>query len=326
MRRSLGLGLLLVVVVASCADRPSSDAEQGGAPVIAAVGDIACKSLPSEHERRCRYNRVAEAIREIEPDAFLALGDIQSLHGAYDDFLAYYDRYVADLKPITYPVPGNHETYTLYSEGYYEYFGDRAHPPGGWYSFDLGTWHLVALNSQLCKGSTWTPDLGQRAPITTSSAIDKGCGPGTPEYEWLKKDLVTHPAACTLAYMHHPLFGTEPYPEGVFLFQLQPLYELLDDRGVDVVLAGHEHNYQRFAPMDAFGRPDPDGVRLFIVGTGGDTYGDLPGGEFAENREAAQDRSFGFLQMVLRDGGYDFEFVTAPGERSFTDAGSGDCA
>jgi 3',5'-cyclic AMP phosphodiesterase CpdA len=326
MRRSLGVGLLLVVVAASCAERPSSDAEQGGTPVIAAVGDIACKSLPSEHERRCRYNRVAEAIREIEPDAFLALGDIQYLHGAYDDFLAYYDRYFADLKPITYPVPGNHETYTLYSEGYYEYFGDRAHPPGGWYSFDLGTWHLVALNSQLCKGSTWTPDLGQRAPITTSPAIDKGCGPGTPEYEWLKKDLVTHPAACTLAYMHHPLFGTEPYPEGVFLFQLQPLYELLDDQGVDVVLAGHEHNYQRFAPMDAFGRPDPDGVRLFIVGTGGDTYGDLPGGEFAANREAAQDRSFGFLRMVLQDGEYDFEFVTAPGERSFTDAGSGDCA
>jgi hypothetical protein len=326
MRRSLGLGLLLVVVAASCAERPSSDAEQGGAPVIAAVGDIACKSLPSEHERRCRYNRVAEAIREIEPHAFLALGDLQYLHGAYDDFQAYYDRYFADLKPITYPVPGNHETYMLYSEGHHEYFGDRAHPPGGWYSFDLGTWHLVALNSQLCKGSTWTPDLGQRAPITTSPAIDKGCGPGTPEYEWLKKDLVTHPAACTLAYMHHPLFGSEPYPEGVFLFQLQPLYELLDDQGVDVVLAGHEHNYQRFAPMDAFGRADADGVRLFIVGTGGDTYGDLPGGEFAANREAAQDRSFGFLRMVLRDGGYDFEFVTAPGERSFTDAGSGDCA
>ncbi|MGH2636845.1 MAG: metallophosphoesterase family protein [Actinomycetota bacterium] len=315
----------LLLVAASCARGPSGDARQDGAPVIAAVGDIACNSLPSEHTRRCRYDRVAEAIRALSPDAFLALGDLQYLHGEHEDFLAYYDRFFADLLPITYPAIGNHETYTLYGEGYYEYFGDRAHPPGGWYSFDLGSWHLVALNSQLCKGSTWTPELGQRAPITTSPAIDKGCGPGTPEFEWLKRDLVTHPSACTLAYLHHPLFGTEPYPRGVFLYQLQPMYELLDEMGVDIVLAGHEHNYQRFAPMDAFGRPDADGLRQFVVGTGGDTYGDLPGGDAAANREAAQDRSFGVLAVTLLDGGYDWEFVPAPGEEPYEDAGHGDC-
>jgi 3',5'-cyclic AMP phosphodiesterase CpdA len=325
MRRVVVSAFALALVAVACGDRSAIEPQQAESPVIAAVVDIACKSLPSEHTRRCRYNRVAQAIHQMEADAFLALGDLQYLHGAYEDFLAYYDRYFADLKDITYPVPGNHETYTLHAEGFYEYFGDRAHPPGGWYSFDLGTWHLVALNSQLCKGSTWTPELGQRAPITTSPAIDKGCGPGTPEFEWLKKDLITHPAECTLAFMHHPLFGSEPYPEGVFLYQLQPLYELLDEQGVDVVLAGHEHNYQRFAPMDAFGRADPNGVRLFIVGTGGDTYGDLPDGENAANREAAQDRSFGVLRMVLGDGGYDFEFVTAPGERAFKDAGDADC-
>ena len=325
MRRRSAAGLLLVLVVAACAERAPVRARQGDAPMIAAVGDIACKSLPSEHARRCRYDRVAETIRELGPDAFLALGDLQYLHGAYEDFQRYYDRFFADLKPITYPAIGNHETYTLYGEGYYRYFGDRAHPPGGFYSFDLGSWHLVALNSQLCKGSTWTPELGQRAPITKSPALDRGCGPGTPEYEWLKKDLVTHPAACTLAYLHHPLFGSEPYPQGVFLYQLQPLYELLDTSGVDVVLAGHEHNYQRFAAMDAFGRPDPNGLRLFVVGTGGDTYGDLPTGEAAANREAAQDRSFGVLSMTLGEGGYDWEFVVAPGERAYEDAGHGDC-
>ena len=325
MRRVVAGAFALGLVVVACADPFAVEPRQAAGPVIAAVGDIACKSLPNDHERRCRYNRVAEAIREMAPDAFLALGDLQYLHGAYEDFIAYYDRYFADLKGITHPVPGNHETYTLYAEGYYRYFGDRAHPPGGWYSFGLGSWHLVALNSQLCKGSTWTPELGQRAPITTSPAIDKGCGPGTPEYEWLKKDLVMHPARCTLAFMHHPLFGSKPYPEGVFLYQLQPLYELLDEGGVDVVLAGHEHNYQRFAPMDAFGRADPDGLRLFIVGTGGDTYGDLPEGKVATNREAAQDRSFGVLRMVLGDGEYSFEFVSAPSEREFTDAGDGEC-
>ncbi|HEY7756387.1 MAG TPA: metallophosphoesterase [Actinomycetota bacterium] len=318
--------VVVLVVAASCAERPSSEAGQGAeAPVIAAVGDIACNSLPSEHARRCRYDQVAEAIRTLSPDAYLVLGDIQYLHGSLEDLRAYYDRYFADLMPITYPAIGNHETYTLYAEGYYEYFGERAHPPGGWYSFDLGSWHLVALNSQLCKGSTWTPELGQRAPITRSPAIDRGCGPGTPEYEWLKRDLVTHPAACTLAFLHHPLFGAAPYPQGVFLHQLQPLYELLDTQGVDVVLAGHEHNYQRFAPMDAFGRPDPNGLRQFVVGTGGSTYGELPGGAAADHREAGQDRSFGVLSMTLGEGGYDWAFVVAPGERTYEDAGHADC-
>jgi 3',5'-cyclic AMP phosphodiesterase CpdA len=326
MRRSGGFVVVLALVLAACADAAPETAERvGEGPVIAAVGDIACNSAPAEHARRCRYDRVAETIRGLEPDAFLALGDLQYLHGAYDDFLAYYDRAFGDLMPITHPVPGNHETYTLYADGYYRYFGDRAHPPGGWYSFDLETWHVVALNSQLCKGSTWTPELGQRAPITRSPAIDEGCGPGTPEFEWLKRDLATHPAACTLAYLHHPLFGSEPYPQGVFQFQLQPLVELLDQQGVDVVLSGHEHNYQRFAPMDAFGRPDPSGVRQFVVGTGGDTYGDLPEGEAAANREAGQDRSFGVLRMTLLAGAYDWEFVTSAGERPYEDAGRADC-
>jgi hypothetical protein len=183
----------------------------------------------------------------------------------------------------------------------------------------------VALNSQLCKGSTWTPELGQRAPITRNPAIDRGCGPGTPEYEWLRRDLATHPAACTLAFMHHPLFGAPPYPQGVFLYQLQPLYDLLDVEGVDVVLAGHEHNYQRFAPMDAFGRPDAEAPRQFVVGTGGDTYGELPTGDAAANREVGQDRSFGVLKLALLDGAYEWSFVTAPGEAPYEDAGRADC-
>ncbi len=325
--RVRALVLALGVVSVSCAERPppTEPAQAAGGPVVAAVGDVACNSLPSEHTRRCRYDRVAEAIRGLSPDAFLALGDLQYLHGALEDFQAYYDTFFADLMPVTYPAIGNHETYTLYGEGYYDYFGERAHPPGGWYSFDLGTWHLVGLNSQLCKGSTWNPDLGQRTPITKSPAIDQGCGPGSPEYEWLKRDLVTHPAACTLAFLHHPLFGSEPYPQGVFLYQLQPLYELLDLHGVDLVLAGHEHNYQRFAPMDAFGRPDPQGIRQFVIGTGGSTYGELPEGDVAANREAAQDRSFGVLRLELLEGGYDWAFVPAPGESPYEDAGHADC-
>ncbi|MEX2406351.1 MAG: metallophosphoesterase [Actinomycetota bacterium] len=226
---------------------------------------------------------------------------------------------------MTAPVPGNHETYTLYAEGYYDYFGKDANGPGGFYSFDLGFWHLVALNSQICKGSTWSLDLGQQTPITKNEVIGEGCGPGTPMYEWAKRDLALHPAECTIAFFHHPLHGAEPWPAGVFLYQLQPLWQLLDDNGVDVVLNGHEHSYQRYAPQDAYGRPDPNGIVQFTVGTGASTYGSLPEGELAANMVAGQDASFGALRMTLLEGGYDFAFVTAQGEAPFGDSGHGDC-
>jgi len=325
VRRSVGSVMLLALLAISCAERPSAGAQAGAAPVIAAVGDIACNSLPREHAQRCRYDAVADAIRSIGPDAFLALGDLQYLHGGLEDFRRFYDRYFGDLKDITAPVPGNHETYTLYAEGYYGYFGEAAHGPGGFYSFDLGSWHLIGLNSQICKGSTWNPDLGQNSPITANPAVSDGCGPGNAMYEWAKKDLALHPAACTLAFFHHPLHGSEPWPAGVFLYQLQPLWQLLDDDGVDVVLNGHEHSYQRYAPQDAYGRADPNGIVQFTVGTGGSTYGSLPEGDLAANLVAGQDTSFGVLQMTLLDGGYDFAFVTAAGEAAYADAGHGDC-
>lgn len=326
MRRSLVVVISLLFLTNACAERAlRRSAAAAGGPVVAAVGDIACNSLPSAHAHRCKYDEVAELIRSIAPAKFLALGDLQYLHGSLADFQTYYDRYFAPLKPITEPVPGNHETYTLYGEGYYDYFGKQARGPGGYYSFDLGTWHVVALNSQLCKGSTWNPVLGQNTPITRNPAIGKGCGPGTPQYEWLKKDLALSDVACTLAIFHHPLFGTSPWPNGVFQLQEQPMWQLLDESGVDVVLNGHEHNYQRFAPQDAYGRPDQNGMVEFIVGTGGSTYNTLPGGDAAVNRDAGQDTSFGVLRMTLNDGGYDYEFDVAPGEKPYSDSGSGTC-
>ncbi len=327
MRRIIVLAAVLTFLTAACGELPPEATEAGaaGAPVVAAVGDIACKSLPGDPPR-CRYDKVAELIRSIAPDRFLALGDLQYLHGSAEQFAAYYDPVFADLKSITAPIPGNHELYTLYGEGYYDYFGRSAHGPGGFYSFDLGSWHLIALNSQICKGSTWNPDLGQNTPITRNPAIGKGCGPGTAMYEWLKKDLVLNgDKVCTLASLHHPLFGSEPWPNGVFLYQLQPLWELLDTHGVDIALSGHEHNYQRFEPMDAFGRVTPDGLVQFIVGTGGSTYGELPGGDAAANRVAGQDRSYGVLRLTLNEGSADYDFVPADGERSYSDPGTVTC-
>jgi hypothetical protein len=317
----------LALVTVACGEPPPEPVGAGapGAPVVAAVGDIACNN-PAGDPARCRYDEVAELIRSIAPDRFLALGDLQYLHGSAEQFATYYDPYFGDLKPITAPVPGNHELYTLYGQGYYDYFGKAAHGPGGFYSFDLGGWHLVALNSQICKGSTWNPELGQNTPITRNPAIGEGCGPGTAMYEWLKKDLVLHQEdVCTLAFLHHPLFGSEPWPNGVFLYQLQPLWELLETGGVDIALSGHEHNYQRFEPMDAFGQVTPEGMVQFVIGTGGSTYGELPDGEAAANRVAGWDRSYGVLKLSLNEGSADFEFVPAAGERPYSDAGTVVC-
>ena len=306
--------------------------------MIAAAGDIACNSLPREHERRCRYDQVAEAIRQIEPDRFLALGDLQYLHGGLDDYRAYYDPYFGDLKEITAPVPGNHETYTTNMRGYLSYFGAIARPHGGWsypnrggyYSFDLGGWHFIALNSQACKGQTWSPKLGRGVPISSNPVHTNGCGPGDSMYEWLRRDLSLHPNdeyPCTVAFFHHPEFAWWQYRQTIEMIDIQPLWEALDDGGVDVVLNGHFHNYQRWAPQDVFGSANPEGPTEFVVGTGGDTYeNDFPDTEPPPNLEAYQAHSFGVLKLTMHPTSYDFEFVPAPGERPYEDSGTAGCA
>jgi calcineurin-like phosphoesterase family protein len=331
-----------VLVAVACSQavgpRQSTPSPEGSGddPSIAAVGDIACTSFPREHNRRCRYDDVAQTIRDLDVDQFLALGDLQYLHGSLEDFETYYDRYFGDLKDITSPVPGNHETYTPAMKGYLTYFGKRARRPsawggypnsGGYYSFDLGEWHLIGLNSQACKGTTFNPGAGRGNPISSNPVHTNGCGPGDAMYEWLRADLAHHPNdeyPCTLAYFHHPLYAWWQYGQTVGMHLIQGMWEVLDEAGVDVVLVGHFHNYQRWAPQDAFGRADPDGIAEFVVGTGGDTYEDdipVQGEEQPASLEAYQTRSFGVLEMTLHPDGYDFEFVTAPGQRPFEDAG-----
>jgi hypothetical protein len=306
--------------------------------VIAAVGDIACNSFPSAHTRRCRYDQVAKAIEQIHPDRFLALGDEQYLHGSYRDFRTYYDRYFGGLKEITAPVPGNHETYTPLMRGYRRYFGALAEPKGWWYpnqglyySYDLGGWHFIALNSQLCKGTTWDPGTGHDAPITRNIAEQaNGCAPGSAEYEWLMRDLAMHPNSaypCTVAYYHHPIFAWWPYKPTAENLRIQPLWRALDDAGVDLVLNGHFHNYQRWVPQDAYGIANPDGMTEIIAGTGGDTFeNDFPTSrQQPANLAAYQGHSFGVLQLTLHPTSYDFSFVTAPGQRPYQDSGTASC-
>ena len=204
--------------------------------MIAAVGDIACKNPPGNNRKVCQYDDVAALIERGDYDKFLPLGDIQYEKGSYKDYRENYDVYFGDLMSISEPVPGNHDYGVTDANGYYRYFGELAHGPDGYYSYDLGAWHVIALNSAICPAVT-------------------GCGPGDPQYRWLKADLAANDAACTLAYWHHPRYDWLKYQnadwtEDYEFLRTAPFWNLLYDAGAELVLSGHNHNYSRWQPMD----------------------------------------------------------------------------
>jgi len=286
---------------------------------IAAVGDIACKNPPGNNVHACQYDDVSDLIAGHGYDAFLALGDEQYEYGRYADFVDNYDAYFGRLLGITDPVPGNHEYGTTDAAGYFRYFGSVARNHRGWYSFDLGSWHVIALNSAICSPYTGEP-----------------CGRGTPEYEWLKRDLAAHPNAddpCTLAFWHHPLFDWEKYQNNHWIqsFDLdrgKPFWRLLQRAGADIVLTGHNHNYQRYLPMDADGTFDPvRGIVEFIVGTGGRNTNALGSPSTRPPTfVTGQGDAMGILSMTLEAGSYSWRWIPAAGQPSdFIDSGSADC-
>ena len=199
-------------------------------------------------------------------------------------------------------MPGNHDYRTFGgAEPYFAYFGTRAGTPGqGWYSFELGTWHVVALNSNC-------DQVG-------------GCGSTSAQLEWLAADLAAHPADCTLAYWHHPRWssGNQHGSDD----RTDAFWRLFADAGAEIVLNGHEHVYERFAPMNGTGAPDQDGLVEFVVGTGGRPLSQF---DAALPTSVVRDNTtLGVLQLTLRAGGYDWAFVPVT-EGGFTDAGSADC-
>ncbi len=280
----------------------------GSDPVIAAVGDIACKNPPGNNVHVCRYDDVAAAISAGDYRRLLLLGDNQYEYGRLKDYRENYDVYFGSLLPITKPAPGNHEYGTAGAAGYFRYFGASAHGPDGYYSYDLGEWHIIALNSAVCP------------------AYD-GCGPGDPQYEWLAADLAEHPAACTLAYWHHPRFDWLKYQnaqwtEGYEFLKTKPFWDLLYAAGADVVLNGHNHNYSHWLPMDPSGEFDPEnGITQFIAGSGGRNLNGFGG---PKTKPATfltgQSSGFGFLEMTLHPASFDYRFVAAT-ESTYIDQG-----
>ena len=284
--------VLTILLAFGCAPQQPPGPPSG--KVIVAVGDIAsCSSTADEV--------TARLVGVIDGSTVLTLGDNAYESGAPSEFSQCYNPTWGRFKDRTKPVPGNHEYDTAEAKGYFGYFGKAAGKPGkGYYSYELGQWHIVALNSN-CE--------------------EVGCTASSPQVKWLEADLAKDAKTCTLAYFHYPLFSSGEYRPGIH--EVKPLWEDLYDADVDVVLNGHDHNYQRFAPQDPNGKADPQrGIREFVVGTGGRSHYSILGP--IANSEVYNDETYGVLKLTLRPESYEWRFLPVEGE-TFTDSGSARC-
>jgi len=254
--------------------------------VITAAGDIAASGGAQAG--------TAALVNAINPVVALTLGDNAYESGSLSEYNNFYNPSWGTFRNKTSPVPGNHEYQTSGASGYFTYFGARA--PAAYYSYNVGSWHLIALNSEIAHGA------------------------GSAQDTWLANDLATHSATCTLAYWHKPRFssGVEHGSDS----SQGPFWTRLLAAHADLVLNGHEHNYERFAPQNASGVASATGIREFVVGTGGRSHYGF--GTPIANSQFRNSTNFGVLKLTLHASSYDWQFV-ASGSGSVLDSGSGTC-
>jgi acid phosphatase type 7 len=271
---------------------PSAPAPPGAVSVLAA-GDIAHCGDGNDEDTVAIVDRL--------PGTVLALGDLVYEEGGEYEFSHCYAPSWGRHRDRTRPAVGNHEYEVEGASGYFEYFGSRAGERGkGWYSFDLGGWHLIALNS---------------------NCDQVGCEAGSEQERWLRADLAANPAYCTLAYWHHPRFSSGRVHGSQQ--QVAAFWAALYEAKADLVLSAHEHNYERFAPLDAAGRvEEAHGIQQFVVGTGGADHYSL--GRALPGVELSDDETYGVLQLMLGPNRYTWRFLGVDGA-SFTDSGSRTC-
>jgi hypothetical protein len=248
-------------------------------PTVVAAGDISPPRIGSQRQ-------TSDLAIQLAPTRVLVLGDQQYPRGEISDFRRYYRPTWGRLKSKTYPVPGNHEYASAGAAGYFEYFGARARPQGrSFYSVDLGSWHIVALDSNIARS------------------------PRSAQLAWLRRDLRTTTKPCVLAFWHHPRFssgsrhGNNP--------SVTPFWWELYLQHADVVLNGHEHHYERFNRQSPRGHPTYLGMREFVVGTGGN--GHYPFGPAKVNSQKRIANTYGVLRLVLHPASYDWRFVAVGG-------------
>ncbi|MEA4909915.1 MAG: alkaline phosphatase [Chloroflexi bacterium] len=236
------------------------------------------------------------------PGEVFTAGDNNDENGTLFEYERCFDPSWGRFKDRMHPSPGNHDYNVDYAADYFTYFGEAAgQPRQGWYSYDLGGWHIVSINSNC----PW---------------LIGGCVSDSPQAQWLREDLEAHPAQCTLAYWHHPIWSSGLAGSS---FWLGDLYQILYEHGAEVVVNGHDHDYERFAPQDPSGNLDEaNGIRAFVVGTGGVSL--RPFDKPLPNSEVRSWDSYGVIKFTLYPDRYEWEFIPVEGGQ-FTDSGSGTC-
>ncbi len=284
-------------------DDVGSIAFDAQAKKLVAVGDIVCDPhdphLLIKNLGYCQDSNTYKLTAKINPNAILALGDLQYDDGALDKFISRYDKTWGKLKSITYPAPGNHEYGTNAASGYFGYFNNtKANGPAGetgkgYYSFDLGGWHFISLNS--------------------NCAFVGGCGEGSPQLEWLKADLQKNKLSCTAAFWHHPHFTSGNYADDEAAQNLSTnFWTVLAGNKADVILNGHDHIYERFSLLSPSGDKSENGIRQFTVGTGGKALYKKKAA--ITGSEIAIDDKFGVLVMELYQKAYRWQFISLDGK------------
>jgi acid phosphatase type 7 len=300
--------LLLVGVVAACSQGPQPDRSStppvsepvndqqksvDGAVQVVAVGDIACAPGEPVTPVSCQQAATGELVRSLAPDGALALGDLQYETGSADDFAASFNPAWGDLLPLVHAVPGNHEYGTPGAAAYFDVVGQDPDP--GWGLWDVGGWRIYLLNSNC-------GDVDCEAEAT-----------------WLSADLEANPHACSAIAMHAPRFSSGPHHSDS---TLQPFWQVAYDHQVDVAFAGHDHDYERFAPLNPDGGDDPaHGIASFVVGTGGRSF--YEPADMVAGSAYFQNDAFGVLDLELRPDRLTWSFRSIDG--TTLDAGETAC-
>jgi len=267
---------------------PEVTLAQTSDPVFVGAGDIAsCGTQQDE--------ATANLLDSI-PGTVFTLGDNVYQDGTLTEFNNCYAPSWGRHKSRTRPAPGNHDYHVPGAAGYFDYFGAAAGDRSkGYYSYDLGAWHILALNSEIEQST------------------------GSAQEQWLRAELAAHPNVCTLAYWHKPRFSSGPHGDNT---DSQALWQALYEYRADVVLNGHDHSYERFGLQNPSGQADLNGIREFVVGTGGNGLRSFP--TIQPNSEKRNDTSWGVLKLTLHATSYDWQFIPIAGQ-TFTDVGSGNC-
>jgi hypothetical protein len=288
-------------------------APSGGDPVIASAGDVACDPADVNYNggignaNGCHQKATSDLLVGTGLTGVVTLGDEQYDDGTLAKFQQVYNTTWGRANQLGHPTPGNHEYLTAAAAGYFDYFngiGNSSGPAGsrgkGYYSYDVGSWHLIALNS---------------------NCTDVSCASGSPQETWLRSDLAAHPNKCTIAYWHHPRFSS-----GIAgnTSNTSAFWNDLYNANADLVLSGHDHDYERFAPQTPAAAADgARGIREFVVGTGGKSLKSFSS-TIRPNSQVRMTGTYGVLRLTLHPSSYDWQFAPEAG-RTFSDSGTQAC-